>query len=88
VEVFGRLAINDMEGCLRAAVAGVGVALLPSFMAEESVELGDLTSVLPRWTSREAPLYVVHPSNRYLPAKVRTFLDFVRDQAGDTFITS
>jgi DNA-binding transcriptional LysR family regulator len=38
---------------------------------------GSLRHVLPAWVSAEQGIYAVYPSARFIPAKVRAFVDFV-----------
>ncbi|WP_316189033.1 LysR family transcriptional regulator [Bradyrhizobium sp. SZCCHNS1054] len=60
-----------------AAVAGMGVAVLPIWLIADDLAAGRLEPVLPEWTMIEAQLYAVYPSRKYLSAKVRTFIDFI-----------
>jgi DNA-binding transcriptional LysR family regulator len=58
-----------------AALAGLGVAILPRFLVERDIAEGRLERLLEGWTTLPRPLFAVYPSRRYLTAKVRTFLD-------------
>ncbi|MGF0539911.1 LysR substrate-binding domain-containing protein [Agrobacterium sp. ES01] len=71
------VAVNDARSYLTAALAGLGVALVPSFMAAEFIKKGELVQVLPDWQSDPIPLYIVYPPNRHLSNKVRVFVDWL-----------
>jgi DNA-binding transcriptional LysR family regulator len=59
-----------------AALQGMGLAMLPTWMIEQDVQAGRLMHVLPE-RMYEGTLYGVYPSRKYLSSKVRTFLDFL-----------
>ena len=62
------------EACLRS----VGVALLPAFCCEDHLETGALVRLLPSFqTSPDRGIYAVYPDRRFLPLKVRAFIDIL-----------
>ena len=79
VRVSGSLFANDGEALGAAAVAGLGLVLLPEWLV--GIELGDgrLREVLAdyRVVPEASPLYAVYPHQRHLPPKVRAFIDFL-----------
>jgi DNA-binding transcriptional LysR family regulator len=77
VIVSGQVSSDDMSFVRRAAVAGAGVALLPSLVGQVLVDRGDLVAVLPDCWSAGPPLFLVLPSTKHMPAKVRAFCDFL-----------
>lgn len=60
----------------RAALAGMGIALLPDIMVEDDVAAGRLMALLPEEAFIATRIYAVYPSRKFLSAKVRTFIDF------------
>jgi DNA-binding transcriptional LysR family regulator len=60
-----------------AAVAGMGMAVLPKWLIADDLFHKRLEPVMPEWTTIEGPLSAVYPSRKYLSAKVRTFIDFL-----------
>jgi len=50
VRVSTRYAVDNAEAVLNAAVAGLGIALLPDYLCETSLRDGSLVRVLPGWT--------------------------------------
>jgi len=75
VPVEAALSSNDLELLCEAAVAGVGIALLPDTLVRELVAEGALVRVLPSVLEGESRLAVVHPDREHLPAHVRAFID-------------
>jgi DNA-binding transcriptional LysR family regulator len=63
------------EALLGAALAGMGIALLPNWMAAAALARGELTQVLPEWGGRPVPIQIVHTAARQTPAKVRLFVE-------------
>ncbi|MCY1059539.1 LysR family transcriptional regulator [Nannocystis sp. SCPEA4] len=59
-----------------AARAGVGVVVLPDWLAREDLVAGRLVRVLPQWNAPELPVHVIYPGQRHLPARVRAFVEF------------
>lgn len=59
-----------------AALAGIGVSVLPDWLVRKDLLAGRLVRVLPQWNARELPVNVVYPGQRHLPARVRAFVDF------------
>lgn len=76
-----RLQLNDLPMALDACAAGVGVALLPAFLAADSLRTGGLVEVLPRAAPPPLPIVALWPSRRQLSPSLRTFLDVLSDVA-------
>jgi DNA-binding transcriptional LysR family regulator len=64
------------------ALAGLGVAGLPSFVAEDALLEGALERVLPDWRLFSVPIYAAMPSRRHIPARTRVFVDFLIEAFG------
>ena len=77
VPVRGRVSVNTMHFAVRAAVEGLGIALIPSPMAAPDIRDGRLRSILRDYDPPLGGLYAVFPSNRHLPVAVKTFVDYV-----------
>ncbi|MHA1567040.1 MAG: LysR family transcriptional regulator [Alphaproteobacteria bacterium] len=83
VNVRGNLIVNSADASRTAAVAGLGVAMLPSFVVEDDVRSGALVRVLEDWHLIHASVCAVYPHNRHLSTKVRVFVDFLAQRFGD-----
>lgn len=77
IDVTGPLHSNNAFVLLIACRSGAGIGLLPASVASADVRSGALRRVLPSWTSTEQGIYAVYPSARFIPAKVRAFVDFI-----------
>ena len=64
---------------MHAAAAGMGYSFMPHWLADREIAAGRLEHVLPDDVRPTAPLFAVYPDRSYLPAKVRSFLDFLVD---------
>jgi len=71
------LSVNDSRSYLQAALMGLGIAQVPSFMARDALASGELVPILPAWTRPSLPLHIVYPPNRHLSNKVRVFVDWM-----------
>jgi DNA-binding transcriptional LysR family regulator len=74
-----RIIGDDMLFVHRAVRAGLGIAFLPTFLAQEEVASGQLVRVLPRHTVRTGTLYLVHPKAQNVARKVSAFRDYLID---------
>ncbi|ALT79354.1 LysR family transcriptional regulator [Paucibacter sp. KCTC 42545] len=72
-----RLSANDSVTLLRAALAGGGIALLPTYLAGPFLASGELQRVLPEHEPECLGLHAVYTSRRYQPALLRSFIDFL-----------
>jgi len=77
VQVSGPIEINSPLSTRRAALTGLGFAMLPDFIAHPDVESGRLIPVLEEFAMHDAGIYAVYPHRRYLPAKVRVLVDYL-----------
>ena len=75
IEINPRLLINDFSSLLQSTQNGLGVSVLPDYIAQDSVIKGQLIRVLPEWHLSEVDFYAVYPSHRGATPKVRAFLD-------------
>jgi DNA-binding transcriptional LysR family regulator len=70
----------------RAAIAGEGLILFPTFYLHEALRSGHLVQVLADHSWPELSAYAVYPPTRHLSRRVRAFIDFVADRlAGEPY---
>lgn len=77
VSISGRLHFSNAEACLTAAIAGLGITRIPSFIAGDGFKQGLIVPVLPQMEVAPLALYAVYPPARYLANKVRALVDFL-----------
>ena len=80
VRIRHRLRSDNGEALLRAAVSGVGVAQLPSFLVHDALARGELETALEGYCAPGLGIHAVYPARRLLAAKVRTFIDYLASQ--------
>lgn len=79
-----RLALNPVHTvgspslALDFAIAGMGIAALPTPMADFVADRADLVRLFPEWTTPPADVSVIMP-NVELPRRVRVFVDYLAD---------
>ncbi|MEO0972642.1 MAG: LysR substrate-binding domain-containing protein [Pseudomonadota bacterium] len=79
VRVNGVLCANNAEVLCDAALAGLGVALLPTFIAGAGLNDGRLMPLLTEFESPAIALTLIYPPNRHLSARTRLFVNFMHD---------
>jgi DNA-binding transcriptional LysR family regulator len=77
VPVNGRVMSNNGELLRGCALAGAGVLLRPSFVLEGDLESGRLVRLLPEYQLGHLYVVMAYPSRRQVPAKLRSFVDFM-----------
>ncbi|OJT23545.1 LysR family transcriptional regulator [Archangium sp. Cb G35] len=80
VSVRARLVVNEPDMLRAVAVAGAGIALLPTQPSDADLTQGRLRRLLPDWSSSGAPVHAVYPSTRHHSPKVMAFVDFLRER--------
>jgi DNA-binding transcriptional LysR family regulator len=76
IQVSSRFRANTARAVLRAAVAGLGIALLLHPVTATDVDAGRLSRVLPEYRREGADLYAVCVSRRQIPRAVSVFIEF------------
>lgn len=72
-----RLVSDDMYSLRAAAMAGLGVVLLPAMLLMDELRAGQLVRLLPGWCAQGAVIHAVFPSRRGLLPAVRGLIDFL-----------
>ena len=77
VTVSGPIEVNSPIVARAAALSGLGYAMLPDFIAAPDIASGRLVTALDDRLLSGTGIFAVYPHRRYLPAKVRVFVDFL-----------
>lgn len=77
VEVKGRLSANNGDALKAAALRGLGLVILPTFIAGSDLQAGTLVTVLDQFVPQDLTVNAVYPHSRHLSPKVRAFVDFL-----------
>ena len=75
-----RISINNLDALCEAVSAGVGISSGPVWWFENSPGQSALVRLLPDYDMGEVPLYAVYPSRRFVPQKVRIFIDYLKEE--------
>lgn len=76
------LATTHMDTNYAAALHGLGVAGLPSFIVEDALLEQALERVMPQWRLFGTTIWAGMPTRKYVPARTRAFLDFLLEVFG------
>jgi DNA-binding transcriptional LysR family regulator len=88
VPVKGALRSNNLSTLLSAVRKGMGVAVLPWYVAHKSVASGVVQPLLPGWTLPAQEIHAVYPSPNLVPAKVSRFVDWLQGRFGAAWWTT
>lgn len=78
VAVNGSLVTDNSETLRDWVLKGYGVALKSQWDIKDYLDSGELVRVLPSYAAPDMDFYVVYPSRDFMPAKTRTFIDFIQ----------
>ena len=80
VKVPVRLRANNGEFLTRAAIAGQGIILHPTFYLDEAIRAGELVPLLTDHAWPQVNAYAVYPPTRHLSRRVRALVDFLAER--------
>ena len=83
VQVTGSYCSNNGEVLCQAAVAGMGVVLLPLFIVGADLRAGRLVRVLPEYQARPLSLQLLYAPNRHLSERIRVFVKYMQATFGE-----
>lgn len=79
ITVKGLLESNDGQILRAAALDGLGILVLPTYILYNDIVAGRLVPVLDAWDLPRLTVNLAYPSRKHLSAKVRTFIDFMAE---------
>ena len=74
--------INSSSGLHRAALAGMGVVMLPDALVAQDLEEGHLVALLQDYQLPHRPMSLMYAQDRYRLPKLRSFVEFAMQQWG------
>ncbi len=78
VSVKGVLCSNNGEVLRDAAIKGLGIVMLPTFIVQEALTTGALKIILPNYQVPPLTLSIIYPVNRHLSTKTQLFTQFLQ----------
>ena len=87
VRASGKFCANSANALIYAALDGNGLILVPEWLVGPSLVSGELVEILPNFrpVPDTTPIYAVHAYQRFVPPKVRTFMDFLKSRYGNGY---
>ncbi|MBY5333329.1 LysR family transcriptional regulator [Rhizobium leguminosarum] len=82
VQGRSRLRLDSVQAIRDAALAGLGIALLPDFLVADDLLAGRLQQVLPSLETDDAKIVALYPDKRLLEPRVRRFIDLMVEELG------
>lgn len=74
-----RLSTDSLYALRNAILAGLGVGIASAWLVKDDVEQGRLSHLAPAWGAPRLPVYLVYPPAQFYPARLRLFLDVMRE---------
>ena len=78
VTITPRLSTDSLYVARNTALTGLGVAVVSSWTVQDDIREGRLVHLLPEWQPAALPVHLVYPWSRYYPARLRRFLELMR----------
>ena len=75
----GRFKVNVPDAMAVAVLEGMGIGALPTFTVRSLLRAGSLKRVLPDYQLQTLNVFAVYASRQYLDAKIKTWIEFLRD---------
>jgi DNA-binding transcriptional LysR family regulator len=85
IPVHARLVVGTAEAACDAACAGIGITSAFSYHFQAALERGALTSLLDEFQPATLPVNLVYTASRFLPIKMRAFLNFAAPRLRQVF---
>lgn len=77
--VTPRLSSDSLYAVRRAALIGLGAAMLSSWVVKEDLQAQRLRQLAPEWQAPPLPVYLLYPYASYYPARLRQFMALMRE---------
>ncbi len=75
--IVSDIVINSGRFIRELCILGRGIAFEPEFICQKALENGQLVRVLPEYASLTGYVHAVYAQNKFVPAKVRVFIEFL-----------
>lgn len=79
IPITPRLFTDSLYATRNTALTGLGAAIVSGWTVEEDIRAGRLAELVPDWQPAPLPVHLVYPWARYYPARLRAFLQLMRD---------
>jgi DNA-binding transcriptional LysR family regulator len=83
VRVTGVLHLDSADGMRDAALAGIGVTVIPAWDINQVIAEGRLKVLLPDYPAASMPINIIYPETKWLAPRARSFIDFLAAEFAD-----
>ena len=80
IRTSGALNVNDSQSLLNAAISGLGIAYLPSYLYADALKDGRVVDVMPELPKNRQGIYITYSPERYLQPKLRALIEFLAEK--------
>jgi DNA-binding transcriptional LysR family regulator len=77
VQIDGCFSSNLSIVLRKAALRGLGIAMLPLYCAASDLKAGALVQIMEKYKVPERPVYALFPHSKLMPATTRAFIEFL-----------
>ncbi len=88
IDVSGSLSTNNGDVLKDAAIKGIGITLLPTFIVNDAINKGQLQEILPDYRPEPFGLYAVRQSRKFTPAKVIAMINYLKENGSAFYARS
>lgn len=82
VTVKGRFSANQGHALRTAALLGAGIVLQPEMLLADEIAAGRLVHILPEWSFKPTPMYLIYAQDTRPTAKLRSVIDYLVQRFG------
>ncbi len=82
IKVKGRFSVNNPRTICEAVLQNQGIAVAPEWLVGDYIKNGQFKIILDDYTPTALDVHAVFPGRRYVPAKVRCFIEFISKLMG------
>lgn len=82
ISVKGRFSVNNPRTICEAVLQNQGIAVAPVWLVGDYIQKGQFKVILEDYTPTPLDVHAVFPGRRYVPAKVRCFIEFISKLMG------
>jgi DNA-binding transcriptional LysR family regulator len=73
-----RLTTDSFYALRSAAVRGIGIGLMSTWMLSDEIAAGRLVQLAPQWRAAPLPVHLIYPPSRFHPARLRRFVEAMK----------
>ena len=84
VQMRSQIKAGSTGSVIALLKAGAGLSVITDYSATALIQQGELQRVLPQWQLPKGGIYAVYPPGQFRPARVRLFVEFIKEWLSDT----